>query len=309
MGAWKSSEDASCMWTTTTECIRVVTGERVLKGFSSGHKGIWWWSEGVQEKVEAKKATYLKLIESMDEKAKRMNKEGYRRAKKEAKLAVIAAKTAAYGHLYEELGAKGGDKKIPKVRERKARYLDQVKCIKDEEGLEWLTRPFNVIFKTKKMPEEWRQSTMIPLYKNKGDIQSFNNYMGINLLSHTMKVLERVVEARVRSSMSISENQFDFMSGSSTMEAIHLVRRLVEWYREMKKDFHMVFINLEKAYDKVPREVAGMLVLQLSYLRALASQLQSIQGGIKYRICDALLIIAKFGLRLDPGTSASAGRQ
>ncbi|XP_070004186.1 uncharacterized protein LOC142163483 [Nicotiana tabacum] len=43
MGAWRISGDASCMWTTTIECIRLATRELlgVSKGFSGGHKGDW----------------------------------------------------------------------------------------------------------------------------------------------------------------------------------------------------------------------------------------------------------------------------
>jgi hypothetical protein len=52
----------------------------------------------------------------------------------------------------------------------------------------WLTKLFNLIFRSNKMPDEWRRSILVPIFKNKGNVQSCTNYRGIKLVCHTMKL-------------------------------------------------------------------------------------------------------------------------
>ncbi|KAF7649500.1 hypothetical protein LDENG_00140040, partial [Lucifuga dentata] len=127
------------------------------------------------------------------------------------------------------------------------------KCL-GEVAVEFLTRLFNEILESERMPEEWRRSVLVPIFKNKGDVQSCGNYRGIKLMSHTMKLWERVVEARLRAEVSISEQQYGFMPRKSTTDAVFALRMLIEKYREGQRELHCAFVDLEKAYDRVPRE-------------------------------------------------------
>ena len=71
-------------------------------------------------------------------------------------------------------------------------------------------------------------------------------YRGIKLMSHTMKLWERMIEARLREITNIADNQFEFRPGKSTTEPIFALRMLQEKYREKNKELHMVFVDLEK---------------------------------------------------------------
>ncbi|KAF3682304.1 putative disease resistance RPP13-like protein 1-like [Capsicum annuum] len=219
-----------------------------------------WWCRGdvdeVKKKVETKKRAYAKLVENKDEEHKRENREEYKLARKEAKLAVTAAKTAMFESLYAGLEKRGGEKRLyrlAKVRERKGRDLDQVKCIKGEDG--------SVLMEDAHIKRKW-YSYFHRLLNDEGDgdivLEELEHSEGCRDFSYCRRFKvkeERVVERRLRRIVSILGNQFGFMPGHSTTEAIHLERRLVEQYREKRKDLHMVFIDLEKTYDKVPTEV------------------------------------------------------
>ncbi|KAK3566642.1 hypothetical protein QTP86_001843 [Hemibagrus guttatus] len=101
------------------------------------------------------------------------------------------------------------------------------KCL-GEAAVEFLASLFNRVLENERMPEEWRRSVLVPIFKNKGDVQSCSKYRGIKLMIHTMKVWERVVEARLRKVVEICEQQYGFMPGKSTTDAIFALRILME---------------------------------------------------------------------------------
>ncbi|KAK6757912.1 hypothetical protein RB195_015624 [Necator americanus] len=122
----------------------------------------------------------------------------------------------------------------------------------------WLATLFNKIVAEGRTPDVWQTSVTVPVWKGKGDIADCTSYRPIRLLCHTMKVFERVLEARLRKIVSVSLNQCGFVKDCSTMDAIHAVRILLEKHREKNRSVHLAFLYLEKAFDRVPHELLWM---------------------------------------------------
>lgn len=76
---------------------------------------------------------------------------------------------------------------------------------------------------------------------------------GIKLMSHTMKLWERISE-KIREKTTMEEEQFGFMPGRSMTDAIFPLSKLLEKHREERIKVHMVFIDKKKEYNRVPRQ-------------------------------------------------------
>ena len=67
--------------------------------------------------------------------------------------------------------------------------------------------------------------------------------------------MERVLERRLRNLVTINDMQCGFMTGKGTVDVLFMVRMLQEKYDTKKRKLYMCFVDLEKAFDRVPRKV------------------------------------------------------
>ena len=106
-----------------------------------------------------------------------------------------------------------------------------------------------------KVPADWKESFIVCLYKGKGDALDRGNYRGLKLTKQAMEILERIVDSLIRQVVSIDNSKFGFVPGRGTTDAIFSVRQLQEKYLAVNKRLYMAFVDLDKAFDRVPRKV------------------------------------------------------
>ena len=113
----------------------------------------------------------------------------------------------------------------------------------------------NKIYNTGHIPTQMQLSTFITIPKKPGAVEC-NKFRTISIISQLGKIILRIVLSRIRNKIrpEISEEQYGFVKGKGTANAIFTLRMITERAIEMQRDVFLCFIDYEKAFDTVRHE-------------------------------------------------------
>ena len=99
---------------------------------------------------------------------------------------------------------------------------------------------------------DWKRSVFIPIAK-KGKAKECSNYCTIALISHSSKVMLKILQARLQQYVNheLLDVQVGFRKGRGTRDQIANIRWIIEKAREFQKNIYFCFIDYAKAFDCV----------------------------------------------------------
>ena len=142
---------------------------------------------------------------------------------------------------------------LRKMKRGKAPGPDQVNVemldSAGEIGLEKLTELINKGYNTGNIPGDLLKSIFMAIPK-KPKANECELHRTISLMSHTTKILLRILMKRARTQIKpeISDSQYGFVQGKGTRNAIYMMRTLIERSIEMKQDIYVCMIDYSKAW-------------------------------------------------------------
>jgi len=108
-----------------------------------------------------------------------------------------------------------------------------------------------------------------------------------------------VFERRIREKVKIDAMQFGFMPGKGTTDAIFTVWQMLEKYGCKGKTLYFAFVDLDKAFDRVPREVTRCAVRKAGFEEWLVKAVMAMYEGVQTVVRttgDSKAFNAKVGL-------------
>ena len=88
------------------------------------------------------------------------------------------------------------------------------------------------------------------------------------------------------------------MSGKSTTDAIFALRILAQKYREKQRELHCIFIDLEKAYDRVLMEEVWLCLREKGVSETLVRVVQDMYRGSMIAVRSVVGVSEEFEVKV-----------
>ena len=98
------------------------------------------------------------------------------------------------------------------------------------------------IWKTQQWPQDWKRTIFIPIPK-KGNVKEWSNYCKIALISHTSKIMLKILQPRLQRYVNceLLDVQAGFRKGKGTRDKIANILWIIEKARESQKNIYFCF--------------------------------------------------------------------
>jgi hypothetical protein len=112
------------------------------------------------------------------------------------------------------------------------------------------------IWNKKELPDQWKESNIVPFHKKANKTDCSNNRR-ISLLSASYKMLSNILLSKLSQYIDevIENHQCGFRHNRSTTDQIFRIRQILEKKREYSETVLQLFIDFKKVYDSVRKEV------------------------------------------------------
>jgi hypothetical protein len=132
-------------------------------------------------------------------------------------------------------------------------------------------------------PNNYKTSIITPIFKS-GDSKQVNNYRPISIISNVAKIFEKVIKSQIMSYILdngiISKNQFGFMPGLGTQDAIARLTSEIYTSLDQGKKCIGTFVDLKKAFDSISH---SKLINKLAYIGISGRALSLFESYLKNR--------------------------